>query len=991
MIPLSRLLGAVLLVLACCGLLVLLSAGKMEQPARRLFDSQSLEESALAEAKRAVAFLPAVPNLVKLVTLAWHLLIEALLFLAIGIASVPLCAFLWGVVLSLLAAGRRCGQESYNKVVLVLSGLSALVAAAFASPWAAANTSMSLLKDWRQLHLLGRPEHILPLHAGGQLSKSEQEQRFDYYVSSILVLILASYLLGELLTRLGREGRRLAAWMRSALPPSFTPLPVHGHQNEDNERGQGFCWHRVFWHLVLHIFCATLALRSSATGRLDAHDGLCWEVYEFWVLIMLLIYVLQAVGLALCLPSDCEVPSLGYPIVQAVLPILGEPLDVFKDWLFIGLALATQSYFGYILATLGVLVLFISGAYMQAFHSNDLLKQLSPVQAILHRKVSFLDGQTSPAKLAVALTEDLPQALLQSVFVIVYGGSTMQFLFIGVSCIKIIACLVLRAAVLRDEQRHAEAWEAQARFLKLLLAFFQGILSQQHSWALEVKTDMAITLTELGRFEEALQMEQEVLAARTEALGARHPDTLSTQGNMAVTLKELGRFEEALQMEQEVLAARTEALGARHPDTRSTQGNVAITLTELGRFEEALQMEQEVLAARTEALGARHPDTLSTQGNMAATLKELGRFEEALQMVQEVLAARTEALGARHPDTLSAQGNMADTLRSLGRFGEALQMGQEVLAAWTEALGARHPDTLLARANMADTLRSLGRFEEALQMGQEVLAARIDSLGARHPDTLLAQGNMADTLRSLGRFEEALQMGQEVLAARIDSLGARHPDTLLAQGNMADTLRSLGRFEEALQMGQEVLAARAEALGARHPDTLSTQGNMAVTLRELGRFEEALQMVQEVLAARTEALGARHPDTLSTQGNMADTLRSLGRFEEALQIGQEVLAAQTEFLGARHPSTLFSQGNMAEGLHELGRTEEAIRVCQQVLDAEVDVLGPGHPQTQRSQSRLAELAHLVECRERSEPATLLNRHRRAGPAPGSGGKKSTGQ
>ena len=91
-------------------------------------------------------------------------------------------------------------------------------------------------------------------------------------------------------------------------------------------------------------------------------------------------------------------------------------------------------------------------------------------------------------------------------------------------------------------------------------------------------------------------------------------------------------------MEQKVLAARTEAPGARHPHTLTAQGNMASTLRSLGRFEEALQMEQEVLAARTEALGARHPDTLATQGNLAVTLKDLGKFEQALQMNQDVLA-----------------------------------------------------------------------------------------------------------------------------------------------------------------------------------------------------------------------------------------------------------------------------------------------------------------------------------------------------------------
>ena len=464
MISSSRLLGVLL---ACSGLPVLLSAGNMEQPARRLLGSESLAKSAFVEAKRAAFFLPAVPNLVKPLTFVWHLLIGVLLFLAIKIALELLFTLALNGLLTVFVFFRcRWAQEStYSSIIVVgvLSWLSALVAAAFVLPWATAKMKISLPKDWRQLescpHLLDRPEHTLPWHAGSQLSKSELEQRFDYYVSSILWLIFASFVLGELLTRLGRVGRRLAAWMRSAPPPSFATLPVHEPRNQASECGQGFCWHRVFWHVVLHIFCATLALLSSATGRLDAHDGLCWEVYEFWVVIVLLIYVLQAVGLVLCLPSDCEVPSLGYPIVQAVLPILGEPLDVFKDWLFIGLAVATQSYFGCCLATLGVLVLFVSGAYMQAFHSNDLLKQLSPVQAILHRKVSFLDGQTSPAKLAVALTEDLPQALLQSVFV-VCGCSTLQFLFIGVSCIKIFACLALRAAVLEDAQRHAEAWEA---------------------------------------------------------------------------------------------------------------------------------------------------------------------------------------------------------------------------------------------------------------------------------------------------------------------------------------------------------------------------------------------------------------------------------------------------------------------------------------------------------------------------------------------------
>ena len=82
-------------------------------------------------------------------------------------------------------------------------------------------------------------------------------------------------------------------------------------------------------------------------------------------------------------------------------------------------------------------------------------------------------------------------------------------------------------------------------------------------------------------------MNQDVLAALTEALGARHPDTLGTQGSMTECLRELGRTEEAIRVFQHVLDALVEVLGSGHPRTQNMQRCLAHLVERRERSEPA--------------------------------------------------------------------------------------------------------------------------------------------------------------------------------------------------------------------------------------------------------------------------------------------------------------------------------------------------------------------------------------------------------------------
>ena len=57
-----------------------------------------------------------------------------------------------------------------------------------------------------------------------------------------------------------------------------------------------------------------------------------------------------------------------------------------------------------------------------------------------------------------------------------------------------------------------------------------------------------------------------------------HPDTMTSIGNLAATLHQMGRFEEAEGLLREALAGRQATLGAQHPSTQRSAANLETLL-----------------------------------------------------------------------------------------------------------------------------------------------------------------------------------------------------------------------------------------------------------------------------------------------------------------------------------------------------------------------------------------------------------------------------
>ena len=365
-----------------------------------------------------------------------------------------------------------------------------------------------------------------------------------------------------------------------------------------------------------------------------------------------------------------------------------------------------------------------------------------------------------------------------------------------------------------------------------LIAQLSAIATQDYSRSLFESEQIRLYLYRAFKYVNDLGIEYKTveLSAAVEViedvLGPDHPNTLEARNHLAGAYDDIGRFSEAIELYERVLADQERVLGPDHPDTLTTRNNLAVAYHSAGRFGEAIELCERVLFERERVLGSDHPDTLITRNNLAGAYEDIGRFSEAIELHERVLADQERVLGPDHPDTLTTRNNLAVAYRYVGRFGEAIELFERVLADRVRVLGPDHPDTLATRNNLAVVYHSAGRFGEAIELFERVLFERERVFGPDHPDTLTTCNNLAGAYGDVGRFGEAIELFERVLADQERVLGPDHPDTLTTCNNLAGAYYSVGRFDDAIELFGRLL-------GAEHPLTKLVQKNLEAAKREM--------------------------------------------------------------------------------------------------------------------------------------------------------------
>ena len=81
--------------------------------------------------------------------------------------------------------------------------------------------------------------------------------------------------------------------------------------------------------------------------------------------------------------------------------------------------------------------------------------------------------------------------------------------------------------------------------------------------------------------------------------------------NIASTYRSQGRWNEAEQLQVQVMDMSKKLLGVEHPNTLTSIESLASTYSNQGRWNEAEQLNVQVMDMRKKLLSAEHSDTLT--------------------------------------------------------------------------------------------------------------------------------------------------------------------------------------------------------------------------------------------------------------------------------------------------------------------------------------------------------------------------------------------
>jgi tetratricopeptide (TPR) repeat protein len=83
------------------------------------------------------------------------------------------------------------------------------------------------------------------------------------------------------------------------------------------------------------------------------------------------------------------------------------------------------------------------------------------------------------------------------------------------------------------------------------------------------------------------EMYQQELELNEEVLGKENPLTLTSMSNLALALSNQGKYDEAEPICRQTLALQEKVLGKEHPNTLLSMNNLALLLKTQGKYDEA--------------------------------------------------------------------------------------------------------------------------------------------------------------------------------------------------------------------------------------------------------------------------------------------------------------------------------------------------------------------------------------------------------------------
>ena len=211
-----------------------------------------------------------------------------------------------------------------------------------------------------------------------------------------------------------------------------------------------------------------------------------------------------------------------------------------------------------------------------------------------------------------------------------------------------------------------------------------------------------------------------------------------TKVQMASLLSDQGRWEEAVMLEEQVLAHFKKTLPVGHPNIGLAMSNLAISYRNCDRYHEALALHEEALSIFEKSLEPNNPCIGQEYGNMGACHQGLGNASDCLRLHKQALQWRRHNLPPDHPGIGMALFSVAAAYATSRQPELAVEWGQDALEFQQRVLPSNHPHIADTLVNLSASLSNCGRYAEAVSAIANAVALLKRLRSPDHPALIFA-------------------------------------------------------------------------------------------------------------------------------------------------------------------------------------------------------------------------------------------------------------
>jgi CHAT domain-containing protein/tetratricopeptide (TPR) repeat protein len=332
-----------------------------------------------------------------------------------------------------------------------------------------------------------------------------------------------------------------------------------------------------------------------------------------------------------------------------------------------------------------------------------------------------------------------------------------------------------------------------------------------------------------GRYDEAIQLVESIVARSERSAGAESAQTAMALNNLGLLLFKKGDYLGAEPKYKRALEILERVRGPNDPNLAVTLDNLGLLYIEMGDLSRAKEQLLRALTIFFETLGEDNHHTGVTANNLGKIYEGRHDFKGAEVFYLQALKTLEKSDGKESPVVADVLDNLS-MLYDVNGFAEAgWPLAERALEIFNKAYGQEHPEVATALSNLALRYVHGGDPARAEPLLRRALAIREKIFGPNNPEFAVVLQHLALTYAELGRMDEAL-----AASSRVQEIRERYLTLMLTTGS-----------EEQRRLYAGTLLSETDSVVSLHVqiapgDRRALDSALAVVLRRKGRVLDAM-------------------------------------------------------------------------------------------------------------------------------------------------------